>query len=455
MLSGQYMTLLFKSYFYGNTIVNLLENCTKPAHLPGAAGILEDKSQIKRRITMISLFKKNSYRWTAAAVALFIIVGAVFLTNAKTAPSGKAGGSSIPENSINAGTVPGNEGNIDENNAAENTAGIKPGTVTTDMYEITLPENITAARYPGSMLSFMISDKVTGGLDILGYYPDQPISALFPNHSETIDSKDLEGMALKAFEVKLRLSPPAASGSTEEREVIHIYLLDGDKKIAYDIYGDTTYVDENTLLDIAKSFRLIPPYNGDSLSGGSSSAEASDLVISTNYLDVNGGTVKGVLTLKMVKGQIVNNTDPGPFMGKNMEGSFSLELSDNNRNLISSFDLNSAFNEESLNFRDNFDIAFEDYNCDGCVDFTIGQYASSNGYTYVIFTLDRQGKISRLPVKGTNELFCDNMGYSPKLDRTGNSSFTIQFYDNSKGKRFKSTYEWETNQFVKTGEIEI
>jgi beta-lactamase regulating signal transducer with metallopeptidase domain len=68
---------------YGQTIVHLLEKFSQPQRLPGLAGILEDKSQLKRRITMIARFKKGSYRWSALAVVLLAVLGCVVLTNAQ------------------------------------------------------------------------------------------------------------------------------------------------------------------------------------------------------------------------------------------------------------------------------------------------------------------------------------------------------------------------------------
>jgi beta-lactamase regulating signal transducer with metallopeptidase domain/Tol biopolymer transport system component len=68
---------------YGRTIVSLLErfSCSQP--LPAVAGILETKAQLKRRIKMIAQFKRNSYRWSALAVILIIILGSVSLPDAK------------------------------------------------------------------------------------------------------------------------------------------------------------------------------------------------------------------------------------------------------------------------------------------------------------------------------------------------------------------------------------
>lgn len=68
---------------YGRTVVHLLEDFLRPRRLPSLAGISEDKSRMKRRITMIARFKKSSYRWSPPAVVLLIILGCVSLPDAK------------------------------------------------------------------------------------------------------------------------------------------------------------------------------------------------------------------------------------------------------------------------------------------------------------------------------------------------------------------------------------
>ena len=68
---------------YGRTIVKLLENFSKPKYTPSLAGILEERSQLKRRITMIAKFKKGSYRFSLMAVVLFVVLSVAALTNAK------------------------------------------------------------------------------------------------------------------------------------------------------------------------------------------------------------------------------------------------------------------------------------------------------------------------------------------------------------------------------------
>lgn len=53
---------------YGHAIVKLLEGFRRPAALPGLVGILEDQTQIQRRITMIAQFKKmTGWTWLRAS----------------------------------------------------------------------------------------------------------------------------------------------------------------------------------------------------------------------------------------------------------------------------------------------------------------------------------------------------------------------------------------------------
>jgi len=67
---------------YGRTIVYLLERFSRPRHLPAMAGILETKSQLKRRIKMIAKFKKTSRPRWAGAMLLLAVLACVVLTNA-------------------------------------------------------------------------------------------------------------------------------------------------------------------------------------------------------------------------------------------------------------------------------------------------------------------------------------------------------------------------------------
>ena len=68
---------------YGETVIKLLENLSRPAAIPGLMGILEDKHQMRRRISMIAKFRKPG-RWSVLAVFLIAAVAVAALTDAQT-----------------------------------------------------------------------------------------------------------------------------------------------------------------------------------------------------------------------------------------------------------------------------------------------------------------------------------------------------------------------------------
>jgi len=72
-----------ESRSYGQTVLKILENLTRPAALPWLVGLLEEKQQMKRRIEMIA--RNPSRKNPALAAALFATLGMLTLTDAQTA----------------------------------------------------------------------------------------------------------------------------------------------------------------------------------------------------------------------------------------------------------------------------------------------------------------------------------------------------------------------------------
>jgi beta-lactamase regulating signal transducer with metallopeptidase domain/Tol biopolymer transport system component len=68
---------------YGSAILKLLQSLMRPALLPGLVGILEDKSQMKRRMIMIAKFEKTN-RWPVTAALAFACISLVALTDARS-----------------------------------------------------------------------------------------------------------------------------------------------------------------------------------------------------------------------------------------------------------------------------------------------------------------------------------------------------------------------------------
>lgn len=175
----------------------------------------------------------------------------------------------------------------------------------------------------------------------------------------------------------------------------------------------------------------------------------SPMTLSNNYLfSINGENQ--YLRLKMIKGKYYEDWFPGAYMGTIWEGNFIIELADDSGNTIAQTDL-SKFYKELLTFNSSFQIQFDDYNNDGDIDFTIGQYSSSNGNDYKLFTIRKDGKIEELPIKGYSSLFISNATgfYSTKLTKVDNITFKKEYYDNSKGKQLEDTFKWNGTEFIK------
>ena len=68
-----------KSQEYGGAILGLVRRFSRLRPLPAMAGIMESKSQLKRRIAMITQFKNNSYRFSPLAAVLIIILVCISL----------------------------------------------------------------------------------------------------------------------------------------------------------------------------------------------------------------------------------------------------------------------------------------------------------------------------------------------------------------------------------------
>lgn len=133
--------------------------------------------------------------------------------------------------------------------------------IETDLYQVSVPKNWILEIRHGHSIYFKQTNKeldgleVIGELQILGYYPDQPISHLYPNHTETLDYQELSGFFTNTLLVKFRMTPPAASHEDWVKNLIYIYFLIKDENRAYTLWFNSDYVDEETALKIAKSFR--------------------------------------------------------------------------------------------------------------------------------------------------------------------------------------------------------
>jgi hypothetical protein len=125
-------------------------------------------------------------------------------------------------------------------------------------YSISIPKSWSYEELMTSTLYFKKGDSQIGGLYIQPYYKDvkDPVNVLLPNHTEIIDSKKLTGFFTETQEIKLVTTEPAVSGDSSSENWIHIFFIK-DKEVIYELFFNTKFIDENNILKIAKSFKLL------------------------------------------------------------------------------------------------------------------------------------------------------------------------------------------------------
>jgi hypothetical protein len=202
-----------------------------------------------------------------------------------------------------------------------------------------------------------------------------------------------------------------------------------------------------------------PLYEATASPNQPSLSTASDTILVTGPLTLSRNDLfqltekQEYLSVVLTSGKYFEDWSPGPLMGRNWKGEFQIQLSNENGEVKSAVELTDYFYDEIV-FNSFFDIDFDDYNGDGNIDFTIGQYASSNGSIFKLFTLDHSGRIEELPIKGHHEIFVSGTGrYSTKL-ANNQFGFSSTYYDNSIGKDVTQSFVWNGKEFVSESTVE-
>jgi hypothetical protein len=125
--------------------------------------------------------------------------------------------------------------------------------IQTDQYDLSVPKEWEVIQLAGGYLTFQKANKYIGALEVLGFYPGQTISNLVPNGAEILALRQVEGVQ-DAYEVRVRIFPPAASPDQTLVEQTHFYYLKPDLRIAYDLYFQSHEVSEHIAVEVAKSF---------------------------------------------------------------------------------------------------------------------------------------------------------------------------------------------------------
>ena len=162
------------------------------------------------------------------------------------------------------------------------------------------------------------------------------------------------------------------------------------------------------------------------------------------------------IAIVMSEGAFHELAEPGIDPEWIYEGQFEIRAKDEKGNVISALNLNKSFGGESMIFKERFNLAFEDYNNDGNLDFTVGQVGTSNGNLYSIFTVMEDATIKELPIEEGDEcIFSSQFIYSPAFTRVDDTTFYARFYENTLGKHYNAYYKWDGSSFRLNKEEEI
>jgi hypothetical protein len=171
------------------------------------------------------------------------------------------------------------------------------------------------------------------------------------------------------------------------------------------------------------------------------------IVFSHNSVTLADGSPVYV-NIEMVSGQYAFDEIPGAFQGSSWSGQYQIRVYTDEANVKNPVYLAPISIEEnqSMSFKGEFPLVFDDYNNDGNPDFTLGQYASSNGYVYAVLTVTQAGEVEKLDTGGL--MFISESDYSVRLEKLSPTSFTKSGYDNTIGETVKSIYQWKDNRFM-------
>ena len=86
----------------------------------------------------------------------------------------------------------------------------------------------------------------------MDYDSSLPVSQFNGNHTQTLSTEKLEGCKYPATKVMIRRTQPAAANDDSYVDELHIYLIPQNSKFAYDLYFDSSLVNEKAT-EIVKS----------------------------------------------------------------------------------------------------------------------------------------------------------------------------------------------------------
>lgn len=168
---------------------------------------------------------------------------------------------------------------------------------------------------------------------------------------------------------------------------------------------------------------------------------------------VNSRGLTGFIQLVMTEGEYFTEEYAGAGGGvfpENYRGIYELRVLDENREEISRYLLQDEFGGIVFHFGDSFALLTEDYNADGCVDFTLGTWGSSSMGLYYLYTLLENGEIMQAYPEAVADL---GFAFSKRFE-TAEPGFVTCIYNNATGEYGRVLYRWEKTQGIYVREEE-
>jgi hypothetical protein len=178
----------------------------------------------------------------------------------------------------------------------------------------------------------------------------------------------------------------------------------------------------------------------------------SQVIISQSQYDINNDGKLEIIEIILDDGIRYNDDELWAGNGEKWDGYFSMRVCADDK-ILFCCSLNKLYyplTNERMSFRTpEFPLVFQHYNGNGNIDFNLGQYSSSNGNSYKIFTIQPDGAIILLPcAEHDNSFFISDKSNSTETILIENGLVKVSAYHNNVGKSLIHSYKWDGKQFI-------
>lgn len=145
-----------------------------------------------------------------------------------------------------------------------------------------------------------------------------------------------------------------------------------------------------------------------------------------------------IVTLQLVSGRRFLDEEPSCASGEKYEGRFAIEVNRFGQTTVTLLEGDDA---PGWLWATPFSFQLSDYNHDGLVDFNLGAFDGCRGSLYRLFTIARDGHVTRLPV-ATGGLFNGDRGNATFFPLTAHG-FRNSYFDPERRSTVRQYFRWD------------